>query len=146
MAIDVLTTILICCPKTDVASYASDPRNAPQWYARIASAVVETPLPIRVGSRFRFEARFLGRTLVYTYEVIAFEPTEFLTMRATDMRGGMETSYSWIAEGPSSTRMVLRNRGAAKPIPFIPDVLLAAAIRRANRGDLARLRQILERR
>jgi hypothetical protein len=39
-----------------------------------------TPLPVGVGSRLDFVARFLGRTLAYTYEVVEHGPDR-LVMR-----------------------------------------------------------------
>ena len=41
-----------------------------------------TSPPVQRGSRFAFVARFLGRRLEYTYEVIDFVPNERLVMAA----------------------------------------------------------------
>ena len=43
----------------------------------------------------RFVARFLGRTLSYTYEVIDFVPNERLVMATTEGPFPMETTYGW---------------------------------------------------
>lgn len=32
MAVDVLTEIVVDCPRERIAKYAGDPSNAPEWY------------------------------------------------------------------------------------------------------------------
>jgi hypothetical protein len=59
--VDVLTEITIDRPVDEVARYALDPSNAPEWYANIDSVEWETPPPAQVGSKVAFVARFLGR-------------------------------------------------------------------------------------
>lgn len=56
----------------------------------------------------------------------------------------METTYTWQPEGESSTRMTLRNRGEPAGFAKVAAPVMAAAMRRANEKDLARLRGILE--
>ena len=74
MQVDVTTEIDIDRPRAEVAAFAADPDNATTWYENIKSVRWETPKPVRVGSRMAFGARFLGRSLAYTYEVRQLEP------------------------------------------------------------------------
>src|SRR5919112_4459002 len=111
MAVDVTTETVIARPVEVVASYAADPSNAPAWYANIESVTWETAPPARVGSRVSFVARFLGRRLAYTYELVELVPGERLVMRTSEGPFPMETTYTWSPGGPGSTRMTLRNRG-----------------------------------
>jgi hypothetical protein len=76
MSVDVETRIEIDRRRAEVAAYAGDPDNAPEWYENVESVEWETPRPLAAGSAIRFTARFLGRQLVYTYrikEVVAGE-------------------------------------------------------------------------
>jgi hypothetical protein len=57
----------------------------------------------------------------------------------------METSYSWEPIDESRTRMSLRNRGAPSGFSRFAAPFMAAGMRRANRKDLQRLKEILER-
>jgi len=143
MAVDVTTEIVISRPCEEVAAYAGDPSHAPQWYANISSVRWLTPPPVGVGSRMDFVARFLGRTLAYTYEVVEFSPNR-LVMRTAQGPFPMETTYTWQPEGSSSTRMTLRNRGEPAGFAKVTAPVMAAAMRRANNKDLARLKQVLE--
>ncbi|MGY1835303.1 hypothetical protein ACI79P_09350 [Blastococcus sp. SYSU DS0510] len=90
-----------------------------------------------------FVARFLRRRLACTYEVAELVPGERLVMRTPQGPFPMETTYTGDALDPDRTRMTLRNRG--RPEGFSASPFLAAAIRLANRADLARPRELLER-
>jgi hypothetical protein len=142
MAVDVTTAVAIALPCEQVAAYAGDPANAPEWYANITSVRWRTPPPVGVGSRLDFVARFLGRTLAYTYEVVEHD-SRHMVMRTAQGPFPMETTYTWEPDG-SGTRMTLRNRGEPAGFASVTAPVMAAAMRRANRKDLARLKQLLE--
>jgi hypothetical protein len=142
--VDVLTETVIRRPCGEVAAYAGDPTNAPDWYTNISSVEWRTPPPVAVGSRMDFVATFLGRRLAYTYEVVEFERGRRLVMRTADGPFPMETTYIWEPLGADSTRMTLRNRGRPSGFSGMAAPFLASAMRRANRKDLAALRARLQ--
>jgi uncharacterized membrane protein len=144
MAVDVVTETTIDRPCADVAAYAGDPTNAPAWYANIASVRWQTVPPVRVGSRMEFVARFLGRTLAYTYEVVELAPGQRLVMRTAQGPFPMETTYTWQPVTGTRTRMTLRNCGEPTGFGKVAAPVMAAAMRRANDKDLANLKRILE--
>jgi uncharacterized protein YndB with AHSA1/START domain len=146
MAVDVLTQIVIARPRVEVAAFATAPDNAPAWYANIRAVEWKTAPPLELGSRVAFVAHFLGRKLAYTYEVIEHEPDERLVMRTAEGPFPMETTYTWASEGAESTRMTLRNRGEPRGFSKLVAPVMASAMRRENQKDLARLRDLLERR
>lgn len=71
VAVDVETDLVIERPRDEVAAYAGDPTHAPEWYVNIKSIEWKTEPPLRVGSRLAFVARYLGRRIAYTYEVVS---------------------------------------------------------------------------
>ena len=145
MTVDVQTEIVINRPVELVARYAGNPTNAPIWYANIDSVEWDTTPPAVVGSRMAFVARFLGRRLAYTYEIVELVADARLVMRTAHGPFPMETTYTWSSVDDGSTLMSLRNRG--EPAGFAGPItapMMAAAMRRANRNDLARLKQLLE--
>ncbi|HKT01149.1 MAG TPA: SRPBCC family protein [Rugosimonospora sp.] len=144
MSVDVLTEVVIDRPCALVAGYAADPSHAPDWYANIVSVSWLTPPPVGVGSRMDFVARFLGRRLSYTYEVVAFEAGQRLVMRTARGPFPMETTYTWQPVDAGRTRMTLRNRGAPAGFGKVAGPVMAAAMRRANLKDLAALKHLLE--
>jgi hypothetical protein len=144
MPVDVITEIVIDRPREQVARFAGDPANAPRWYVNIKAVQWQTPPPIAVGSRLAFVAQFLGRRLAYTYEVVELVSDERLVMRTAEGPFPMETTYTWTAEPDGRTRMALRNRGEPAGFSRWIAPLMAVAMRRANRKDLARLKSLLE--
>ncbi len=143
MPVDVLVETTIACTPEVVAMFAGDPTNATEWYANIRSVTWTTPPPAEVGSRMEFEAQFLGRRLVYTYEIAELVPGERLVMRTADGPFPMETTYTW-EPSDAGTRMTLRNRGEPSGFARVAAPVMDRAIRRATSKDLARLKSILE--
>ncbi len=145
MPVDVRSEIEIARPRADVAAYVADPDNATAWYVNIKSVEWQTPRPVAVGTRLGFVAQFLGRRLTYTYEVSELVAGERFVMRTAQGPFPMETTYVWEDAGEGATRMVLRNRGEPARFAKLSAPMVAAAMRRANRKDLERLKGILER-
>jgi Polyketide cyclase / dehydrase and lipid transport len=142
--VDVVTEIEIARPRVEVAAYAADPDNATAWYENIERAEWRTEPPLAPGSRVAFVARFLGRTLAYTYEVRELVSGEKLVMATAEGPFPMETTYTW-EDVPGGTRMSLRNRGEPRGFAKVGAPMVKAAMRRANRKDLQRLKSLLER-
>lgn len=144
MTVDVLTEIVIERPREQVAAYASDPDNATAWYENIKAVEWRSEKPLAVGSRLAFVARFMGRSLEYTYEVREHVPAERFVMSTAQGPFPMETTYEWEDTATGATRMKLRNRGEPSGFAGVAAPLMAAGMRRANGKDLSRLKQILE--
>jgi ligand-binding SRPBCC domain-containing protein len=145
MAVDVLTVVEIKRPREEVSAFAGDPANALAWYRNIKAVEWETPPPVGIGSRLRFRAQFLGRTLNYTYEVRAIEPGRRFVMATAQGPFPMETTYTWEDTADGATRMTLRNRGEPSGFAAVTAPVMARAMRRANEADLRRLKALLER-
>ena len=143
MAVDVVTEVVIARPRAEVAAFACDPDNATRWYQNIVSVQWQRPPPLDVGTQVGFVARFLGRRLAYTYEVRVHVPGERFVMSTEQGPFPMETTYEF-ADTPSGTRMTLRNRGEPAGFAKVGSPLMERAMRRANRADLHRIKEILE--
>jgi uncharacterized protein YndB with AHSA1/START domain len=145
MDVDVETRITIARPREEVAAYAMDPSNAPEWYANIDTVVWETDPPVVVGSRVAFVARFLGRRLAYTYEVVDLESDRRLVMQTVQGPFPMQTTYAF-ADAGGDTVVTLRNAGSPAGFKGLAAPVMAAAMRHANAKDLGALKRVLERR
>jgi uncharacterized membrane protein len=144
MEVDVETRIEIECPRDRVAAYASDPANVTTWYQNIKSVEWPADEALAIGSRMAFVAQFLGRKLIYTYEVRELVPGERLVMSTSDGPFPMRTTYVWQDAGAGRTQMTLRNSGHPSGFSKLTAPIMSTAMRRANRKDLERLKRILE--
>ncbi len=143
MSVDVRVETVIERPVDEVAAFAGDPTNAPQWYVNIKSVQWRTPPPLAVGSRMDFVARFLGKEIAYTYEVTDLVPGERLVMRTAEGPFPMQTTYTWepVADG---TRMTLHNTGEPSGFAKVARPVMEKAMRRATTKDLEALKRLLE--
>jgi hypothetical protein len=71
-------------------------------------------------------------------------PGERFVMSTAEGPFPMETTYEWDETPDGGTRMELRNRGEPSGFSKVAAPLMASAMRRANRKDLARLKALLE--
>ena len=144
MSVDVSTEVVVDRLPLELSAFAADPDNAPKWYVNIKSVEWQTPRPLTVGSRIDFVAEFLGRRLAYTYEIAELVPGQRLVMRTADGPFPMETTYTWEPIENGRTRMTLRNRGNPAGFSRWLAPFMAMMMKRANRKDLALLKQLLE--
>jgi len=144
MTVDVQTAIEIDRPRPLVAAFSADADNATRWYQNIRAVEWKSSKHLAVGSRIAFLAQFLGRTLSYTYEVKELIPGDRFDQSTTEGPFPMETTYTWEDIPAGGTKMTLRNRGEPAGFSMLVAPLVAAAMRRANPKDLARLKAILE--
>ena len=87
-----------------------------------------------------FVARFLGRRIEYTYEVVDLVPGERLVMRTAQGPFPMQTTYTW-EPVDGGTRMTLRNNGAPSGFATVAAPVMELAMRRAMTKDLAALKR-----
>ena len=142
--VNVQTQIHINRPRAEVADYAANPDNAPQWYVNIHSSQRLTGGPVAAGSKVAFTAKFLGRELNYTYEFVEYVPGEKLVMRTAQGPFPMQTTYTWTDDDDGGTRMSLGNTGSPSGFSRLAGLVMAPMMRRENRKDLHRLKSILE--
>ena len=82
--IKVEVDIIIQSPRQITFEFLSDVRNNIIWQPGLQECHVLTPGPIGIGSQYQQTAKFLGRDLASTYEIIGFEPYRLIKSLSLD--------------------------------------------------------------
>jgi uncharacterized membrane protein len=143
--LDISTGIAIDCPVDKVSGFAANLDNATQWYGNVKSAEWRSSKTLAVGSQIAFHTEFRGRMLTSVYQIVKYMPGQILVMATADGPFPMQTTLSWKAVNANSTQMTLRNRGIPTGLSALLSPFLAISMKRANKKDLKKLKEILER-
>lgn len=143
MSTDVTVEVEVDRPRADVARYATDWRNDTEWIGALSSASMVTAPPFGVGSQVSRVASFLGRRIEYVNEVVLYDPDERLVMRSVKAPFRMTVTYEF-EDADGGTLMRIRAEGDASGFYRLAGPVLSRAVKRSIAGDLARLKQALE--
>ena len=114
--------------------------RAVDWDPGVTEGTMLTPEPVGRGSRFALRAGFLGRTVPLEYEIIEFEPSTRVVLRAeTPFVRSIDTITFATAGGTPSAATVVTYDARLEPkgLARLAGPLLALAFRRI--GDRAAL-------
>lgn len=143
-AVNVSAQTEILAEPTDVASVMFDPQREPEWVSSVTSVEL-VDRAIKPGARVRRTGRVAGRDLTWTTAVEAFHFPHALTLRVTD--GPIDGTISYVIQRSAGGSTVkIQTRGDATVLGALPAALIEGPIRAALESDLARLKQIVERR
>jgi len=143
MSTDVQVDVRVDRPRADVARYATDWRNDPEWIGALSEVTLVTEPPFGVGSQVARVATFLGKRMEYVNEVVVFEPDRRLVMRSVKAPFPMVVTYEF-EDVENATLMRIRAQGEATGFYRLGAPLLSRAVTRSITQDLARLKATLE--
>ena len=144
MSVDVTVERVVRAARPDVAAYVADNRNDPEWIGGISESELLGDPPVRVGSRVRRVASFMGRRVEYVNEVIRLDPGSVLEMRSVVSPFPMEVAYGF-EDAPWGTRVRIRVAGEPSAWYRVAAPVLSAGVRRSVARDLRRLADRFER-
>jgi uncharacterized membrane protein len=138
------TTVQIERPSEEVFAYISNFENNPKWQSGQLEAQFTSEGPLRVGSTYDQVAKFLGRRVVNTFEVLEYEPNR--KVKASSTSGSFPITF---------TRMVKPRDGGAEVTAIIEgdasgffklaEPLLARMVQRSVDSDYRTLKRLMER-
>jgi uncharacterized membrane protein len=146
MRIDLTARVEVRRPRAEVAAFMTEPANDPAWIGGVREVRLETPPPLRAGSRVARVAAFLGRRVEYVNEVTELDPGRVLDMRSVKAPFPMRVTYSFEDADAGGAATIVRNRVRGEPggLFAVFGPLLAPLVRRSVQRDLERLRDLLE--
>ena len=131
-------------PADEVFAVISDFSRNPEWQKGMKSAIWTSEPPTRVGSTYDQVARFLGREVVTTFEVVAYEPERSISIESRKSSFPIRVTRSVEPIGPSRCRVIADVSGEPGRFFRLFGPLLRWIAERSVRGDYARLRRLLE--
>ncbi len=137
-------SIIIHRPVGEVFAFVADQTNAPRWQQGLMEVRRTTEGPPGIGTRHVFVRKFLGRRLEAGNEYVEFEPDKKVALKSTS--GPMEFRAWYVAE-PVGEGTQLTSGIEMWPGGFssLAEPLIAGSLRREMQGNLAELKDLLER-
>lgn len=138
-------SIVIACSPERVFAYMDDVSREVEWQPNLRSAEQDPPGPTTVGTRKRYESRFMGRDVRNTYVVVEFEPGRRIVYE-TEKGSAIEARNEilWEAEG-AGTRVTMLLDGKPKGfLKLVPKAALELAYREELKATLDRVKDRLE--
>ena len=143
MTIDVSAETVIARSPREVAAFAMEAENDTSWIGGISQARRVTPGPTRIGTRVERIASFLGKKIEYVMEVEELDPGSRIVLRSVKSPFPMKVTYSFAPVG-EGTRATVRVEGGPEGFYRVAGPLMAPAVRKNLKGDVRRLKQVLE--
>ncbi|MEV0218307.1 SRPBCC family protein [Streptomyces sp. NPDC050704] len=148
MTIDETAERVIPLPPDQVAGYATDWRNDPEWTQGIRTAELTREAAeggFGVGAEVTRTAFFLGKRINYVLRVAAYEPPRLLDMVSVAGPVPMHVTYTF-APHPRGTLARIRVRGDAGRYYRLAAPLMARKVRSSIGNDLRDLERKLSER
>ena len=141
--IKVETSVVIARPPNEVFAYISNFENNPQWQSGMQEAKFTSEGPLDVGSTYTQVAKFLGRRIESTFEVIEYQPNRMV--KASSTSGSFPITFTRIVEPVGSgTKVTAVVEGDASGFFKLAEPLLARMVQRSVGADYANLKRKLE--
>ena len=141
--IQVTVNIQIDRPPAEVFAYIANFENNPKWQSGMVSARFTSTGPLSSGSTYEQEARFLGRPVFSSFEVIAYEPGQCI--KITTVSGSFPITVTRsVQPNGSGSDVTAVIEGDASGFFRLAEPLLEAFVRRSVEGDYRRLKTLLE--
>lgn len=141
--IEVRATADIARPAPEVFAFVADMSNNPRWQSGQESCSWTSPGPIGVGSTYDQRARFLGRPVVSSFEVVEFVPERRIRIRTVGSGMPMDITREVEPLGDGGARVTATIRGGPTGVLALLDPVTRRIVERSVRGDYARLEALL---
>lgn len=140
---DLVTAVEIDCPASEAFDLISDFTRNPEWQSGMQSAQWTSEPPLRIGSTYDQRARFVGRDVITSFEVTAYDPGRSITIESRASSFPIRVTRT--VEAIGSERCEVTAHVAGEPGGFFKVLgpLLDRMAARSVRTDYRRLQQML---
>ena len=141
---EISTSIDIERPAGDVFAFVADVRNNPAWQRGQRSCTWTSEPPVGVGSSYDQHARFLGKDVVTSFEVVEHDPPHRIAWRSTAGSFPLRITRTVDPRGAVRSRFTEHVDGDPQGFFRVAEPVLRPLARRAIRRDFRRLKAALE--
>lgn len=128
-------------PVAEVFRYMDDPTKLPEWNSMVEETTAsETPL--RVGTRVQSRARFLGRKIESTFEVVEHEPNKRVVQK-TDKPFSFKLTNTFESEN-GGTKLVGAFEGEPGGFFKLSEPILTRIARKQFQAQLETAKELME--
>ncbi len=139
----VATSVVINRPPEEVFEFISNFENNPRWQSGMREARITSEGPLGVGTTYSQVAKFLGRRVESTFEVIEYEPHTMVKGRSTS--GSFPITFTRsVAASPQGTMVTAVIEGDASGFFRLAGPILNRMVQRQVSGDYTNLKELLE--
>ncbi len=141
--IRVETSVHVNRPADEVFGFIANFENNPRWQSGQVEARFTSDGPLRVGSTYDQVARFLGRQITSTFEVVEYEPGRMI--KASSTAGSFPITFTRMVEAAGDGAQVSAViEGDASGFFKLAEPLLARMVQRSVEADYRNLKRLLE--
>ena len=132
-------------PAGEVFAFLEEVENNTRWLRGMESCSWTTPPPVRVGSRYRQRARFLGKRIETSFEVTVHRPGELVTISSRE-GSSFPLTVTRRVEALDAGRCRVTETVDSDPSGFyrFAEPLLRRLVQRNIQHDYRRLKALLE--
>lgn len=131
-------------PATEVFELVADMARNPEWQRGMESCRWTSPPPIGVGSTYDQVAKFLGRSIITSFEVVEFEPGHRIRIVSTKSSFPLDITRTVDPVGERSCRVTARVVGEPSGILGLAEPIIRPLVRWTIRRDYRQLKARLE--
>ena len=137
-------TRVIDRPALQVFAFVADVSNNPRWQKGQVSCRWTTPPPVGIGSTYDQEARFLGRRVLSTFEVVEYQPGRSVTIQTVTSSFPIRVRRSVEPLDEGRSRVVAEIDGEPGGFFRLVAPLVRRLAQRSVDADYDRLKDLLE--
>lgn len=141
---EVTVSVDIDRPAAEVFDYLVDMENNPKWQNGMRACTWTSEPPLGLGSTYDQEARFLGKALTSSFEVVEFEPGRRVRIKTTSGSMPIDVTREVASRTERACHVTAIVRGDPSGIFRIAAPLMDLMVKASVRRDYARLKKLLE--
>jgi len=132
-------------PPDEVFAYWADWTNNPIWQKGMVSCTWTSEPPLGIGSTYDQAARFLGRPIISSFEVVEYEPDRRIRIKTTKSTLPLDITREVIPRDDGGTTLSAVIRGEPRGPMRLFESLAQKMVERNINADYDRLRATFDR-